>query len=262
MIDPENYRCPCCTNFIYDDYKCDNDHHLCGNCFMKVKSCPLCRNENIKKSKIINNIETKECKNKSLGCNLSVYTFDNEHELDCLYNELNCRFCNNSIQNADFDSIIEHYKSNCTNIFNYIKYENENKTNYDIQIKSELTLLNIDDQYIVIVNPKATRVNFIVFSTNIKYKLSNYKIKINGSFETFIHYKKMYDFYIQREDINLNKFSIKNMFTINKQTKSYKHNNVHYFESSYVEGEPDSPGNWTKESYDEMYDKFSNLFKK
>jgi hypothetical protein len=237
---------------------------------MKIKSCPLCRNENIQESNIENNIEKRECKNKSEGCDLLIYDFDNEHELDCLYNEWNCKFCNNSIKNIDFNSIVDHYESNCTNIFNVIKYENNIEfekagMKYDIKLKPQLSLLNIDNQYIIIIVPKTSFINFIVFSTNIKYKLSNYKIKINETKETFIHYKKMIDLYITREDITFNNsinFTIKNMFIINRKTKSYKHNNVNYFESYVVDGEPGSAGNWTKEDYDEVYDKFKNIFKK
>lgn len=270
MNDQEIYRCPCCLNFIYDDYECDNHHHICGNCFMKVKQCPLCRNENINESTTINNIERKECKNKTEGCNLSPYIFDNEHELDCLYNEWNCKFCNNNIKNISFDSIINHYESNCTNIFNIVKYENNKESEkegrkYDIQLKPELSLLNIDNQYIIIVVPKTLRVNFIIFSVNNKYKLSNYKIKINELNETFIHYKRMEDLYIPRENIssnNLIKFTIKNMFIINAQTNTYKRDGTTYFESYVVDGEPGSAGNWTKEDYDEIYNKFKNIFQK
>ncbi len=72
----------------------------------------------------------------------------------------------------------------------------------------------------------------------------------------------MNDFYIKYQDITLNKFIIQNMFLINRETKSYKQNNINYFESYYIDGEPGSAGNWTKEDYDEIYDKFNNIFKK
>jgi hypothetical protein len=236
---------------------------------MKIKSCPLCRNENIDKSYTINNIARKECKNKSDGCNLLIYDFDNEHELDCLYNEWYCKFCNNSIKNINFESIIDHYKSNCVNIFNIIKYENstdlEEGRKYNIQLKSELCLLNMDNQYIIIIVPKTSFINFIVFSTNTKYKLSNYKVKINKTKETFIHYKNMIDCFLPRDNIlsnNIIKFTIKNMFIINGKTKSYKRDGVNYFESYVVDGEPGSAGNWTKEDYDEVYDKFKNILQK
>jgi len=266
-IDPENYRCPCCLNFIYDDYKCSNDHHICGNCFMKIKICPLCRDTNIDKSEIDNDVERKECKNTD--CNLQIYHFDDEHELDCIHNDWYCKFCNNSMKNANFDSIINHYESHCANIFNIIKYENKidvekSGKKYDSQLKIGLSLLNIDDQYIIIIVPKSNTVNFIVFSTNVKYKLSNYKIKI-GLRETFIHYKKMIDFYVPRDETisnNLIKFSITNMFIINRETKFYKRNGINFFESYVVDGEPGSAGNWTKEDYDEVYEKFTDVFKK
>ena len=272
-IDQEIYKCPCCLNFIYDDYECDNHHHICGNCYMKVKKCPLCRNGNVNKSTIINNSERKECKNKSYGCNLSLYIFDNEHELDCLYNEWNCKFCNNNNKNVSFDSIINHFESNCANIFNIINiitYENikdfeKEGRKYDIQLKPELSLLNIDNQYIIIIVPKTSHVNFIIFSVNNKYRLSNYKIKINNLNEKFINYKRMEDFFLPRENIssnNLIKFTIENLFIINTQTNTYNNDDVTYFESYVVNGEPGSAGNWTKENYDEMYNKFINIFKK
>jgi hypothetical protein len=38
--------------------------------------------------------------------------------------------------------------------------------------------------------------------------------------------------------------------------------NVYYCETNYVAGEPGSPGNWSKEFYDEMKEKFMNIGKK
>lgn len=283
-VDFEDYKCPCCMNFIYDNYKCSNEHNICGNCYIKVKECPICRNKKISKSdiKTEDNIKMKECKNKHKGCNLCLYYFDDEHELDCMYNPLHCKFCNLDINDVNFDNVIEHYNSNCSNIFKILKYtyskiengETEGRKFYLQSIKTELTLINIDDQYVIIIVPRLSqkKINFIIFSPNNKYKLSNFKIKLlNSSGETIlesnIYYKKMHEFSIPCDKIqssnNLLNFTVENIFILNRKKPEHNVvNNVHFVQTYSVEEEPGSAGNWTKESYDKMLNKFINIFNK
>ena len=90
---------------------------------MKLHKCPICRDETITESTITNNIPKKECKNKNKGCNLDLYYFDVEHELECLYNPFHCKFCNTDLDETD--NIKNHYESDCVNIFKYINFDNQ-----------------------------------------------------------------------------------------------------------------------------------------
>lgn len=280
--DHEDYRCPCCMNFIYDIYECDNKHIICGNCYMKINECPLCRNKKIQKSciKTGNDIAMKECKNKQKGCNLLLYHFDNEHEHDCMYNPFHCKFCGIDVGNTSFQSIINHYKSDCINTFNVLKYGHNKMENgetggrkYHLQsIPVQLNLINVDDQYIIIMTPKPSqkKIKFIVFSTNDKYKLSNYGIKIfNASneivLESKIYYKKMNEFPIPFDKVqianNLLNLVIENVFILNRRKPEQCQIGDTTFVRTYtVSGEPGSAGNWTKEDFDKMCDKFSRIF--
>lgn len=154
-----------------------------GNCYIKVKNCPIYRDKNILKCdiKTENKVLMKGCKNMHKGCNISIYSFDDDHELECTYNQLHCKFCNIDIDDVNIDAVMGHYKSNCINIFKILKYchlnvkngETEGRKLYLYSIKAGLSLINIDDQYIIIIIPKLSQknINFIVFSINTKYKL-------------------------------------------------------------------------------------------
>ena len=276
QINSEDYRCPCCMNYVYINFQCNNKHNICENCYMKMRKCPICRDEKITKSICNNNITRKECKNKE--CNLELFYFDDEHEVECLYNPFHCKFCNMDMAMNDFEHIKSHYDFNCVNIFKYIEY-NENKEEeiegrkyYLRSIDLVPSLINIENQYQIILIPKISqnRIDLYLFSTNNKYKLSNYKVKIfsqsgNLSFESIIHYNKMYytsilldDICVQNKSLN---FIIQNMFIINRKVIKEKIDNVTYFESNFVEGEPGSAGNWSYEDLEEMTNRFSNIFR-
>jgi len=246
---------------------------------MKVRKCPICRDDEITKSIVNDNITRKECKNKNKGCNLELFFFDDEHKLECLYNPLHCKFCNINITQNDFEYIKSHYTSDCVNILKYIncKYsENKEETEgrkYHVQsINLVPSFINIENQYYIILIPKITqsRIDLYVFSTNNKYKLSNYKVKIlsppgNPLSENIIYYNKMYSSSIQLDDICLRNKSlnliIENMFIINRKITEKTVNNVTYFESNVIEGEPGSAGNWSYEDFEEIKNSFSNIFR-
>lgn len=293
QVDPEDYRCPCCMNYMYINFACSNKHNVCENCYMKLHKClktftfpvdaskkhlPICRDETITESTSNNNIIKKECKNKDKGCNLNLYHFDDEHELECLYNLFHCKFCNSDLDETN--NIRDHYESNCVNIFKYIDFENDvnrfrNIIDNETQgrrycltgINSIPSLINCEDQYYILMIPKSTKIDFYVFSTNKKYELSNYKIKIYTNqedpiFEGAIYYNKLYCNSILLTDMNTDNksltFIIQNLFIINTKVTEKKIGNTHYFESSVVEGEPGSAGNWSYKDLEEVTNMFMN----
>ena len=161
-INPDDYRCPCCMNYIYNNFSCNNKHNICENCYMKLNKCPLCRDEKITKSTIGNDIIKKECKNKE--CKLKVYHFDDEHEIECLYNPFHCKFCNADINNINFDAIKMHFESNCVNIFKYLECTSNiteaeiDGRKYNLQfIDSVPSLIGIDNQYFIMMIPKISQ---------------------------------------------------------------------------------------------------------
>lgn len=279
QIYPEDYRCPCCFNFIYINFACTNKHNMCENCYMKLTKCPVCRDEKIINSIIGNDIVKVKCKNKNRGCNLDVYCFDDEHELECLYNPFHCKFCNLDINDVNFGLIITHFNSNCVNTFKCLEYIfniNNSETGgrkYNIEfIDPVRSLINIDNQYFIMMIPKISQhmINFAIFSINDKYKLSNHKIKIISTsnidiLENTIHYKKIFFSSVPLDNIraqNKLSFTVQNMFIINRKMSEKKFGNVTYVETNSINGEPGSAGNWTFEDFQDITNRFMNIFKK
>ena len=279
QVDSEDYRCPCCMNYMYINFGCSNKHNVCENCYMKLRKCPICRDETITESTLSTNIDRKQCKNKDKGCNLDLYYFDDEHE--CLYNPLHCKFCNTNIIENDGDYIKAHYESNCVNFFKYIDFENDvnrfrNIIDNETQgrrycltdIDSVPSLINCDNQYYILMIPKSNKIEFYIFSQNKKYELSNYKIKICGTdtnpiFEGVIYYNKLYCNSIPLKDMNKTlTFIVENLFIINRKISEKKIGNIHYFESNTISGEPGSAGNWSYKDLEEMKNMFMNIGKK
>jgi hypothetical protein len=277
-IEPDDYRCPCCTNYMYINFACNNNHSICQHCYMKINKCPICRDTSLVKIPRDKEIPTKECKNKEKGCKLQVYYFDDEHDIECLFNPLHCNFCNADLNDSTMEMIRTHYASNCVNMFRHIKCEHnkaeEEKTGrvYHLKlIEAVPSLINIDDQYFILMIPKLSqnKVNFYIFSINEKYKLSDYKVQIysynaNGGLDRVIYYKKMFSLPVPLSDIQVeNKllnFTVKNMFIMEPKVTVKKVGKTTFVESNGVKGEPGSPGNWSYETYKEMHEKFTNLF--
>lgn len=262
------YRCPCCMNYIYDLYKCQNNHSVCGNCFMRINKCPVCRDMNIRPLEFNQYVQRQPCKNNAYGCDFLLYHFDDEHEKDCVYNPFHCHYCNRDTS----DNIIEHYRSNCDNNptilrCNYLNKGNETsgRIYHLLDIKSELSLIVVDDQYYILMFPKKSQINFMVFSMNEKYKHSNYTIKLlvnhKNILESNIYYNKLVNSIMSTgSDATLN-LTIENMFIVDRKTKSTVKDNVHYITTYTVDGEPGSAGHWTKEDYDDIVNKFKGVFK-
>jgi hypothetical protein len=287
-MDSTSLVCPCCSEYIYDLYKCNNSHNLCGNCFMRVRKCPICRETLTDANRELNilskSIERKNCKNYDRGCNSSLYIFDNDHESLCMYKTFKCKFCNsifddNNTHSTITEKIIHHYVDNCVNTFQILKYAfpvNNENDGYEFYIKNlEIapTLIVIDTHYYVMMIPKKleNKINFMIFSTLSKYQYSDYKIKINDIsnktlLERNIVYKQFENNitpltpFIQSTQSNQKiSFSIKNNFLLDHKVKSYKVNGVHFIETQYVEGEPDSAGHWRKSTYDDLLKSFKDV---
>lgn len=291
---PEDYLCPCCTEYIYDRYGCQNNHLFCGNCFMRIKVCPICRDPKLidRNDENATNVERRACKNKHKGCSSLIYTFDDDHEKNCMYNSFHCRFCSGQIEDQIEDQgedqikqrtnqrIVDHFRSFCGNscaILTFPKQDLQDETkgrSYRISnLKTQMTLIVIEDEYLILILPKVSRraVNMMAFSLNHRYRHSNYKIEIrntntNTKREAMIHYNALVDFMIPLDHLSsgnvttLN-FTIENSFILNRRTKHTTYgNNVHFYETYTVDGEPGSAGNWTKEQHDDAVKKFTELF--
>ena len=123
----------------------------------------------------------------------------------------------------------------------------------------------------VVPKPSKNMVNMMVFSLNERYRLNNYKIEIRGrnmvgKKEAVIYYKTMNDMMIPMSYLNSGinstlSFTIENLFILNRKTSRHTiGENVHFFETYSVDGEPGSAGNWTKEQYDEIGRQFTEIF--
>ncbi|MBY9021834.1 MAG: hypothetical protein KGD67_12320 [Candidatus Lokiarchaeota archaeon] len=66
------------------------------------------------------------------------------------------------------------------------------------------------------------------------------------------------DLYVKNKSLNL---IVQNMFIINRKITEKTINNVTYFESNVIEGEPGSAGNWSYEDLEKMTNRFSNIFR-
>ena len=263
-MDKNDYRCPCCMKYIYINYACPNKHNVCGDCWIKTDKCPICRDPKRIQTETNPSVPRKKCKNSE--CTINLYQFDDEHEKECQYNKFICKFCNNTINDSPPSSEVESHFNFCANNFITIKCPLTDKVNiaeeFKINIKPQPTLITIEDHYHMIIIPKPLqqKINFIVFSTKKKYRLSNYKIKIilpNRIHETPIYYKKMIDSNITYNFDDTISFTIQNMFVINKAPTEQKMGNTYYFEEIRYKGEPGSAGNWTHDDYEKLLKEFS-----
>jgi len=242
---------------------------------MKTKICPICKDKNIQRADITvsDNVIMKECKNKDRGCNSQLYHFDDEHEMDCIYNLLHRNFCNNDKEFHGMGNLIGHYESHCINAYTILNKKHNNGSQketcgreyYFEYLKPELTIINLDDEYVIMIIPKLSqkKINFVMFSPNAKYKQSNYKISITNDvgdvvLNSLIHYNKMCDSYISCDQIckssGLLTFTVKNIFILNREDPIVIEgaNNSWYFEPHTEPGEPDSAGNWTPNTFDDI----------
>lgn len=279
--------CPCCTSYIYDLYRCDNNHSLCGDCWIKLKECPMCRNKkfccaNDQLAVLTSNVERKHCKNHRLNsdnsCNMLLYSFDDDHEVSCMFNPFKCKFCSSTFDEIETDKLVQHYTNNCVNTFRVLRYDmpdheaTEGQSFKVNDLELTPTLIVINDHYFVMVIPKGDKVSFIVFSVAQMYKYSDYVIEIkNFSNKTILScnivYKQFEANLIPLTSFNQLfgqklSFTIKNRFVIKPKVTVQDINGVHIVEVSNVEGQPGSAGNWRKSDFDEIAEKFSGLLSK
>lgn len=283
-MNSESLVCPCCTTYIYDLYRCKNGHNICGDCFMRVQICPICRNDEIKDSNYIlkestSTIDKKHCKNHNKGCNAALYSCDDDHDTNCMYNSFKCRFCNSEFDNDDPETlmtyIIKHYSDNCVNEYQILHYavpNNEETVGHQFKIARidiKPTLIVIDKHYFVMMMPKRSEtnvnfmifpdINFMSFSVLPKYRYSNYSITISDSLsgnsaKQKIVYKQFENNILRMMSSDISKLYvvIQNNFLLKPKSKSYEKDGVHYFESYHIDGEPGSPGHWTKSDYNDI----------
>lgn len=278
MADNQEYQCGYCQHFIYEKYSCSAGHVLCDYC-VRWKGCTICNDRTFKNISFDNsNCPRKSCKNHEIGCSDKIYEFDTVHEQDCLFNPFKCEFCNHFINTKSNEAAIDHFKSGCSNDFNIIRFcknstDKETKGRKYIldSITKQLTLIVMDDEYLVILVPKGEMIKFIVFSLENKYKLSNYQVKISGKDrqeDIFIQYNTMLghmfelSWLIKPSEQTKLEFSIENLYIINRKVESTQIGDDTFFvESHTVEGEPGSAGHWTKEQSDDMRAQLIDMFK-
>lgn len=207
-------------------------------------------------------------------------------ENSCIYNAFKCKFCNHVFDESPA-RISKHYGEDCVNENHIVRCplpDHEPGTGYqfkihDIDIKP--TLVIIGDHYYVMVVPKRSdnKINFMIFSTESKYRKSNYQITISNSSNTKIFdndlltnikrniiYKQFVDNIVPLESFidpktsRTMSFTIQNQFLLKSHISRYEIGDVRCSENTYIEGEPGSPGNWSKEDYDDLTKKFKDLF--
>lgn len=245
-------NCPCCTNFIYDLYVCENNHSICGDCWMKVKICPICRNQNLKSKEILTEIKKVKCKNDK--CEKLIYDIDNEHEKICQYKTFICKFCRLTINNVE-----SHFSENCVikceiSKINYIPKEETKGKKFKLSnFKESSILFVIGTQYYILYVPNY---KFYVFSTNDYYKNNKYKVQIN-EIERCIIFK---DFELNKIIINDNNVIITQQFLLDSKIKEHWNGNSVVIETNSIEGEPGSAGNWSKEEYDKGLAELYKIF--
>lgn len=271
-MNQDDLTCPCCTKYIYDLYQCANKHNICGDCWIKVKACPICRDNKFNDcNSQIKDIQKYPCKNKE--CSVMIYDFDDDHPKTCFHNSFDCKFCNSAINN-----VVDHYTNYCINQYQvlFCPYKpNKETKGKKFKLSGLLikpTWISIGDQYHIILMPKSTDgvLNVYIFSTNATYKYSDYKIAIrdlnnNVLVERNIIYKRFEPNILDLKKISdsdkLN-FIIENMFLIDPKTDKYSVGNTFYMETHTVEGEPGGAGNWRKSDFDQAVKEFKNIFSK
>ena len=268
------FRCVNCAEIIYDLIQCKNLHNICGKCFMKMQKCSICGDQNLQEKKF-DEIERKSCKWLSNGCKKKLYIFDDEHPLYCIYKDFICVFCKKHLESneEDFPKFLsDHFSSECTikcEILNthYNKITETKPKKFKIfNLEQRNYFINIGDEYYLLMIPIILNTMAVyVFSTKSFYMYSDYKIKIQNefqSFERFISFKKFDESILNVNDRVSGKLNIQleNKFLLNSKKEEFKVGKTTIIKNHFVEGEPGSPGNWSKEDYDNAKNYLSNIF--
>lgn len=290
--DRTRVTCPCCMHYIYENMQCSNSivpHNMCYQCYNslpvanEIKKCPMCSDTCLRPVDTGVICDTTECPNKSRGCNLSIYTFDNEHLHTCTYNPLRCKFCDVIVDDSSINSITHHFVHNCINSFNLLAICGEERKErgklYNINIFDVApTIINMDSLYIMMIVPKSASIDILFMSPLRKFAKAKYQVSFMHDvnkvpdvsqatppvFISTIHYNRMQHTTVPRMRAKPLIFSVSNKFITNnsiKSTVTTTDTDILYDgEGCYEDGEPDSPGNWSYKAYREMHDTFVNVF--
>jgi hypothetical protein len=251
---------------------------------MRVKVCPICRDDRltVEKEKVngdADSIQRRECRFAKHGCDMKLYDFDTEHEENCILNPFfHCRLCGSDIEKVDNEKIVEHFQSHCVNFCNIVRYPKIDKKDETVgrkyvfrRLETKLTLIVIEDQYLILMIPKRSKgiVCLYAFSLEHKYRHSNYKIKIqdlnlSNPMEAMIHYNNMSVVVVPMHGLENTErqigMVIENLYIINRLNRhTLLPNGSHYFHITTVSGEPGSAGNWTKEDLDSATSEFTKV---
>ncbi|VBB18607.1 putative E3 ubiquitin-protein ligase, partial [Yasminevirus sp. GU-2018] len=286
-------ECPVCNLYIYDLFRCTNGHNVCGDCWIKpavsAKGCPICRevtliDSNPSLQEETASIERRKCRFFDRGCKKSIYSFDTDHENNCFYKDFECLFCKTAFhhQNGVIDpsTIKSHFATECVNQFQIlecdsIKVSEKEGNKFKLsRLVVKPTVVMVQNRYFVMLIPQksSNKLKLYVFSTDQKFKGSNYSVDFMDLFQNTVLKKIItfkafecsiigLDLFCEASDCSSLQFIIRNNFLVDRKTTTTFRNNTHYIKSYYVEGEPGSPGNWTKEQYDDAFNKLSSLFK-
>lgn len=265
-------ECPCCSSFIYDLFQCSNKHNLCGNCWIKIKKCPICRNSDLYDANDLLDSMTSQIKRDSCEyCEKLLYYFDDDHGKWCTKRPFICKFCKLVIDVNDrfCETISKHFNDNCTNSFTTLIYpyspkdETLGKIFQITNIQANPTISIFGDEYCVISIPKPNTKKLVIyiFSSNYTYQGSNHKVKIkyhDKKIEACILFKQFGNIII---DLT-NEIEIENQFLLNRKIEQYEFGNTTFVKVASLDGEPGSAGNWSKQSYDDILKSFTNIFSK
>lgn len=114
------------------------------------------------------------------------------------------------------------------------------------------------------------KIHVYIFSVNDYYKHSNYKIRMTSLINEKILERNIIFKGFEQNIIDLQYISdsyynlyfiICNEFLLDRKCESWMDGNTRVINTSYVDGEPGSAGNWNKEDYDNMLEKFKNILR-
>ena len=197
-IRKDHYTCCVCFDEIENNiYSCINYHSMCKICdrSLKKRSCPLCRNTDIRRNHILEYAVDKlkiKCPNKCCGKTMFKEKL-NCHIMQCKYSKIKCKYCTTSVTIKDY---VNHLKNNCLIKFNQVKpFEKITLTDKNIIVRSENTqnlVMCIHDKelYCFTDGNREFNSNYIYFKIlgNDKNRVIYIKLFVNN-IEELIHGK-------------------------------------------------------------------------
>jgi len=136
-IPVDKFQCNVCLDTISSDiFRCPKDFHFyCRPCAVKLKECGVCRYKkppvhDVLLQKSIDHHRTK-CEND--GCNAKLFLWDKDHQENCIYKPITCKFCRRPIS-SQFTTMVKHYEQYCDKTFNIL---NINPKKYKFKITTD-----------------------------------------------------------------------------------------------------------------------------